>query len=354
MTFLASNGVQSYAQAVRDALSDLPRDQANDVLDGLDEHLAEIVAEGTIDLEGTLGSPESYAAELRASAGLPAATARTPWAAPPAASRSSEPLVIAPSDRQERNRWFGDVAGRFAGNRALLAQVVIYLALAALLAVLVRSSYPVNFIDVIFGTLVVSVAWWMLRFAGSQAAFPPAMRSHLPKVLAAAALMLAFLLGGHTATKGMQTRFNNSFEVPGVGTYNRPDGPPSTTFATIPPLTVEQAVVPRVLGQSVGEAVDLLSRIGLVAVVEGSGTSALQTVGFVSPSQGTLVQTGSIVRLAPLSLETPVTSIVTPTTAANAPVTSPAVTTVAPPATAQSPSPTSPTSTLALNETSTP
>jgi hypothetical protein len=91
MTFLATNGVQSYARAVRDAMGDLPPEQANAVLDGLDEHLAEIVAEGTVDLEAVLGSPESYAAELRLSAGLPAATGRTSWAAPPAALRSDAP-----------------------------------------------------------------------------------------------------------------------------------------------------------------------------------------------------------------------------------------------------------------------
>ena len=80
MTFLATNGIQSYASAVRAAMGDLPPEQAHEVLDGLDEHLAEIVADGTVDLEAVLGSPESYAAELRLSAGLPAATGRTPWA----------------------------------------------------------------------------------------------------------------------------------------------------------------------------------------------------------------------------------------------------------------------------------
>ena len=35
MTFLATNGVPSYASAVREAMCDLPAEQAHAVLDGL-------------------------------------------------------------------------------------------------------------------------------------------------------------------------------------------------------------------------------------------------------------------------------------------------------------------------------
>ena len=61
--------VHEFAQAVRDALSDLPTDEVDELTDGLEADLFERAAEGG----GTdaFGDPAAYAAELRASAGLP-------------------------------------------------------------------------------------------------------------------------------------------------------------------------------------------------------------------------------------------------------------------------------------------
>ncbi|MBO3750747.1 hypothetical protein J5X84_32120 [Streptosporangiaceae bacterium NEAU-GS5] len=55
-----------YAQAVRDALADLPEAERDELLEDLDDHLADIAAESETPLEERLGSPEAYAAELRA------------------------------------------------------------------------------------------------------------------------------------------------------------------------------------------------------------------------------------------------------------------------------------------------
>jgi hypothetical protein len=57
---------REYAQAVRDALADLPASEREELLEDLDDHLAEVAAESDVPLEERLGSPLAYAAELRA------------------------------------------------------------------------------------------------------------------------------------------------------------------------------------------------------------------------------------------------------------------------------------------------
>ncbi|GAA4597671.1 hypothetical protein GCM10023194_73170 [Planotetraspora phitsanulokensis] len=59
----------AYAQAVREALADLPVAEREEMLEDLDDHLAEVAAEPGMTLEDHLGSPEAYAAELRAAYG---------------------------------------------------------------------------------------------------------------------------------------------------------------------------------------------------------------------------------------------------------------------------------------------
>jgi hypothetical protein len=64
--------VARYATAVRAAFADLPAPQRELLLEDLEDHLAEVAAEGEGPLAARLGAPEAYAAELRASAELPA------------------------------------------------------------------------------------------------------------------------------------------------------------------------------------------------------------------------------------------------------------------------------------------
>ena len=66
----ASIEVHDYLAAVSRELADLPADERDDLLEDLDSHLHEVIAEGEGTLEQRLGPPEAYAAELRASAGL--------------------------------------------------------------------------------------------------------------------------------------------------------------------------------------------------------------------------------------------------------------------------------------------
>ena len=61
---------ERYLAAVRAHLADVGEDERADLLEDLEQHLAEVAAEFDGPLDAQLGSPESYAAELRASADL--------------------------------------------------------------------------------------------------------------------------------------------------------------------------------------------------------------------------------------------------------------------------------------------
>lgn len=62
--------VDRYLARVRAALSDLPEEARDDLLEDLPAHFAEVLDEHGGSLEERLGPPEAYAVELRAAAGL--------------------------------------------------------------------------------------------------------------------------------------------------------------------------------------------------------------------------------------------------------------------------------------------
>ncbi|MEU2614766.1 hypothetical protein ABZ570_24750 [Micromonospora sp. NPDC007271] len=61
--------IADYVDRVRSALADLPPDVRDELTEDLPEHLAEVAAETDGTLVDRLGTPEAYAAELRAAAG---------------------------------------------------------------------------------------------------------------------------------------------------------------------------------------------------------------------------------------------------------------------------------------------
>ncbi|MFD6640104.1 hypothetical protein ACFWDN_30290 [Micromonospora chalcea] len=61
--------ITDYVDRVRAALADLPPEVRDELTEELPEHLAEVAAEGEGTLVDRLGTPEAYAAELRAVAG---------------------------------------------------------------------------------------------------------------------------------------------------------------------------------------------------------------------------------------------------------------------------------------------
>lgn len=68
MNSTAQDEITEYVERVRAALADLPEATRAELLEDLPEHLAEIRAEDPVALTDRLGSPEAYAAELRATA----------------------------------------------------------------------------------------------------------------------------------------------------------------------------------------------------------------------------------------------------------------------------------------------
>jgi hypothetical protein len=75
--------VARYAKAVRAAVDDLGPVERAQLLDDLEAHLQEVVAESGATLTERLGPPEVYAAELRAAYGAPPRGASGTPAAPP-------------------------------------------------------------------------------------------------------------------------------------------------------------------------------------------------------------------------------------------------------------------------------
>ncbi|NUR87968.1 MAG: hypothetical protein HOY71_28110, partial [Nonomuraea sp.] len=65
---------EEYARAVRQALADHP--DREELVEDLDDHLAEIAAESDVPLEDRLGPPIAYAAELAAAYGGRPTTSR--------------------------------------------------------------------------------------------------------------------------------------------------------------------------------------------------------------------------------------------------------------------------------------
>jgi hypothetical protein len=96
-TSTAQDEITGYVAAVRAALAGLPAGTVDELLEDLPEHLAEIQAEGAGTLRDRLGSPEAYAAELRASAGFvggfPDPPARKRWVTPRDVWADLEPVL---------------------------------------------------------------------------------------------------------------------------------------------------------------------------------------------------------------------------------------------------------------------
>lgn len=80
----AREAIHSYVAHVRHHLSDLPPEELDELIGGLEADLAERASElpNGADLASAFGAPEAYAAELRSAAGLPPRVV-TPAPAPP-------------------------------------------------------------------------------------------------------------------------------------------------------------------------------------------------------------------------------------------------------------------------------
>src|SRR3978361_734234 len=99
------------------ARADVPADRAEELLDDLEEHLAEVAADDDAPLQFRLGSPDAYASELRIAAGLPAAPeARGGGGEVRAGAAPRWPIGCGPGNRSDR--WSGSCpsCGRPGGS----------------------------------------------------------------------------------------------------------------------------------------------------------------------------------------------------------------------------------------------
>lgn len=158
---LVRDDIHAFAAAVRAHLADLPADDVDDLLDGLEADLADQAAEAGDDF--TLPDAGGYAAELRAAAGLPEAGT----AAPP---RPRVPLWRRARDRADRlvtalrahafGAWLIDTLVALRPVWWLLRGAVLFL----LLVVFVGAPRPTGY-DLVNRALAITTLPGILLFA---------------------------------------------------------------------------------------------------------------------------------------------------------------------------------------------
>lgn len=220
--------VQTYAAEVRRTLADLPPATYDELLEDLDDHLAEAAAELGVgaggDLQTALGPPQEYARELRRAAGL----AAEPVVAPATSARlrsqvdrlaASDPVRAALAFLPELRpawwvlrAWLAVVALSFVtGPRSLLLPFGLLLS-----------------VPVVAAAIVLSV-----RLGRRAQARPPVEPGRRLLVLAgnAALGLVALLVLGGVAQSGTGSSYADPAPYAGPGpTLTRADGTPITNL----------------------------------------------------------------------------------------------------------------------------
>lgn len=185
-TFTITPTVASFADAVRDALADLPAEEVDDLTEGLEADLAEAFADAT----GELPDPVAYAEELRTAAGLPQ---RAPQR--PGIGAAKDVLVVA-----ARKAWttIGPIAVEMRPVWWVARAVVAYFT-AVWLSGDQRELVPHTVLQwfVLGAAVVVSVAWGLGHWRPSWFRVPVIVGN-----VAAAVLLVPVLMhqGDQTTT----------------------------------------------------------------------------------------------------------------------------------------------------------
>lgn len=172
MTSELPTNVSEYTRRVREELSDLPPEQLDSIMDGLEAHLTEVVADGQADLEAALGSPTTYAADLRAAAGI-------------------EPRAPLGSTRPHPT-W---------SRRHTAIAVAAGIGTAGL-AVAAFAKRPAGVVEILAVVLAIGVAWWVARTVVERGGLIGTQRLVAGAALAFGALCTATVLGAVVADKG--------------------------------------------------------------------------------------------------------------------------------------------------------
>ncbi len=203
--------VRSYVAQVRAELADLPAEEVEEITMGMEADLAELAAESGADLRIRLGTPQTYAAELRAAAGLPSRVSRDQaglgwWARGragalrEAATRTGAQLVSgAPWLRELRGAWW---VARGAAVGAYLA--------------LMFATIPAT-AKVLLGILVIGASIMLgLRTASGRGRWRPVALLNVTLAFLALGLGLRALTGDFTRAPEVAT----ISKVPAEGLYN--------------------------------------------------------------------------------------------------------------------------------------
>jgi hypothetical protein len=217
--------VLDYAREVRAALADVPAERSAELLDDLEEHLAEVALEGDGPLAERLGPPAEYAAELRRSAGLTeeVAAAGEPWRVN--LSRRLDPLhasrpVVAVADflPELRPAWW--VLRAWGG---LLAVDAIFMG---------SGSFPVPTLGLgpILGLVLTGAAvTWSVRL-GLRARANPGRGNPPLAVLVNGALAALVVVAVFAVAARPDSAVASDYPEPGPSTLQHEDGTPITNI----------------------------------------------------------------------------------------------------------------------------
>lgn len=267
----------TYADAVRKALDDLPAARYLELVDGLDEHLAEVHAEADGTLADVLGPPEAYAAELRASAGLP----------PRAGTGAPLPPPVAPAPAAAR-------PARRPIDRGLLARIALGAA-GALVLLWVLGMEELPTLKLAFIVVGVTAAMWLARRLLSAARLADRTARRVSLGIAVGGLVVATAFGSIVSERW---KFNPVYNGPPVTML-----PDQGTFA-----------LPEFRGMSGLDAAQQARELLLDVVLDGVGESQTPSSVVVAqdPPPNTLVARGSQIRLVLVPGDASVTTATVP------------------------------------------
>ena len=366
-----SADVAAYAAAVREALTDLEPNEARSLLDGLDDHLAEVAAaDPDLALVDALGPASAYAAELRRSAGAPTGMVRHSAAA--VAPAMPPPPPPPPQVATTAPRAMPDPTALRADGRSLLWRIALGALVAAAVVLVALSLTPPHRITIgraLLGALIAGGGWLAASMTLNRSSLGERVRRRVSVLLGVVVVIGAVALGGRLAHG--RTVYQTYYATdPGaccvsVTTITSPIISSIITAATIPPLTtlpaealtsttmVIPSSLPNLVGLTIERAVAELSSLGIgysIVYTESSSLPAGAVIdqspesdtyvgplsnvtlfvagatGSTEPTAGTATTAPVLTTIVPSTSTTPTTSVTTPATAATMPTTTPTTT----------------------------
>lgn len=266
----------SYAEAVGRCLDDLPSATAAELLEGLGEHLAEVGADDFGSLVELLGPPDSYAAELRASAGLPARAVFTrPMPQPPSVASEDD------SDRAARPHL--TLGMHHVARAALVVVAVGALALCA----------SRDFIDpwvVVLITLAAGAGVCALNWLVGQSKLAE------PWTIVGTVAVIGLALAA-AATFGAAHRRGDTVS----------NGYPAPATTVMGPIAAA-IVVPEFRQLAGQQAIETARALGFEAILQGDARSIVVSQ---DPAPGSLLNSGAVVLLTTDGTTTTLPSVTT-------------------------------------------